>query len=110
MYHNQIIITSHKLSKKMDEKNRVFTPKEVKQALHNLPTKYVDQVQKIMNGWLEKELIVKTFSQNYIVNVRNAKGGAFNKDIMQALVLVGLNNLEVKKQFGRITKKTSQSN
>lgn len=110
MYHNQIIITSHKISKKMDGKNRVFTPKEVKQALRNLPTKYVDQVQEIMNGWLEEELITKTFSQNYIVNVRNAKEGAFNKDILQALVLVGLKNLEVKKQFGRITKKTSPSN
>lgn len=94
----------------MKEKNRVFTPKEVKQGLRNLPSKYVLEVQEIMNNWLEKELITKTFSQNYIVNVRNAKEGAFNKDILQALVLVGLKNLEVKKQFGRITKKTSPSN
>jgi hypothetical protein len=94
----------------MNEKNRVFTPKESKTALNNLPTKYVAPVMEILDGWSKNGLISKTYSQNYIVNVRNGKNNAFNEDIMQALVLVGLNAIEKKKQFGRITKKTSQSN
>jgi len=94
----------------MEEKNRVFTPKEVKHALHNLPSKYVVPVQELLNGWMSQGLIAKTFSQNYIVNVRNGKDGAFNKDILQALVLVGLQHIETKKQFGKPIKKTSQSN
>lgn len=94
----------------MEDINRVFTPKEVKQALHNLPTKYVGPVQDILEVWEKEGLIAKTYSQNYICNVRNEKEGAFNKEIMQALVFVGLENIEIKKQFGKPIKKASPSN
>lgn len=95
----------------MEEKNRVFTPKEVELALLNLPGRYVPEVKEILSDWKEKGLVEKVFCQNYIVNIKNRKGNAFHKDVMQALVIVGTRNLEIKKLYGReTTKKASPSN
>lgn len=94
----------------MNDKTRVFTPKEVEQAMQNLPAKYVGPVWEILKEWKEAGLVDTMYSRNHIVNIRNGKNNAFNEEIMQALVFVGLKRMEVKKQFERITKKAPKSN
>ena len=92
------------------KKNNVYTPELVEEALAHLPFNYVLLAFEILKQWKDQGLIKKSFSKRYIIKVANAEQDAFNEDILNALVKVGLENLQVKKRFGRLTKKTSKAN
>lgn len=93
-----------------EEKNNGITPEAVNEALENLPYGYVIETLELLNKWKSENKIRNTYSKVYISRVRTGDKGAFNKDIMNALVEVGTKNKEEKEQFGRITKKASPSN
>jgi hypothetical protein len=91
-----------------EEKNSVFTPKAVNEALASLPTNYVLKTKEILDKWFNQEQTKQTYSKVYISRVKN--GGVFNEEIMKALVEVGQAHKETLKQFGLKKKKTSQTN
>lgn len=93
----------------IEEKNNGITPDTVSEALKHLPHNFVIQTQRILDNWKEKGIIEKTYKKRYISKVKLGEDGAFNEDILTALVEVGLKNKEAKQKFGRITKKTSHS-
>lgn len=92
------------------KKNSVVTPEEAKAALQSLPFNYVLLAFEKLKKWKNEGKIKKSFSRRYIIKVQRQEDGAFNKDILDALVEIGIENLEIRNQFGRITKKTSPEN
>jgi hypothetical protein len=78
----------------------------VNEALDSLPSNYVKQAQIVLEQWKESGIITKTYSKVYISRVKTADKGAFNEDIMNALVEVGTKN-KIKEKYGRITKNLS---
>lgn len=93
-----------------EEKNSAITPEAVNEALDSLPHNFVVLTLKVLDEWKEQGKIDKTYSKVYISRVKTGDKGAFNEDIMNALVEVGTKNKEIQKKFGRITKKASPSN
>jgi hypothetical protein len=94
----------------LEKENNGITPEAVNEALDSLPSNYVKQAQIVLEQWKESGIITKTYSKVYISRVKTADKGAFNEDIMNALVEVGTKNKEIKEKYGRITKKASPSN
>jgi hypothetical protein len=60
----------------------------------------VKQAQIVLEQWKESGIITKTYSKVYISRVKTADKGAFNEDIMNALVEVGTKNKEIKEKYG----------
>lgn len=104
------VLTMNKDSNLTDVKNKVFTPKEVQQALEYLPHNYVLLAFNKLKAWKEGGKIEKSFSKRYIIKVFKQESNAFNKDILDALVEVGNENFKTLNHFGRITKKASTEN
>jgi predicted transposase YbfD/YdcC len=94
----------------LEEKNKGITPDATIEALVNLPYNYVKLASALLDKWKAEGKIDQTYSNVYISRVKTGDKGAFNEDIMNALVEVGQKNLASKKSFGRITKKASPSN
>jgi hypothetical protein len=94
----------------LEEKNKVVTPDPTHEALKYLPHNFVVLTSKVLFNWKEQGKIDKTYSKVYISRVKTGDKGAFNEDIMNALVEVGTKNKKLQEKFGRITKKTSPSN
>ena len=92
------------------KENNGITPEAVNEALNSLPSNYVKQALIVLEKWKDSGIITKTYSKVYISRVKTADKGAFNEDIMNALVEVGSKNKESQEKFGRITKKASKSN
>jgi hypothetical protein len=92
------------------EKNSVYTPEAVNEALESLPTNYVIKVKAILDDWFDNKTIDKTYSKVYISRVKNRDKEAFNEDIMKALVKVGLEHKITLNQFGRKPKKNLSTN
>ena len=92
------------------EKNSGITPEAISEALESLPQNYIVQALKVLDNWKDKGIIEKTYTKRYISKVKLAEDGAFNEDIMNALVEVGVKNKETQEKFGRVTKKASTSN
>lgn len=90
--------------------NNGITPEAVEEALNSLPSNYVKQALIVLEKWKDSGIITKTYSKVYISRVKTADKGAFNEDIMNALVEVGSKNKESQEKFGRVTKKASKSN
>lgn len=101
-------LMSNKSTTKEDTKNSVFTPKEVKEALDNLPYNYIVTAKKKLCQKIEAGDSGKTYSGTWIAKVR--KGEKFNEEILTVLIEIGRTNLEKKKRFGFKTKKTSSTN
>jgi hypothetical protein len=95
---------------KIEKENSGVTPNTVNEALGSLPSNYVVQAQILLDNWKDKGIIEKSYSKVYISRVKTGDRGAFNEDIMNALVEVGVKNKETQEKFGRITKKASPSN
>ncbi len=95
---------------KIEKENSVVTPNAVNEALDSLPSNYVIQAQLILDKWKDSGVIEKSYSKVYISRVKTGDKGAFNLEIMNALVEVGVKNKETQEKFGRITKKASPSN
>jgi len=93
-----------------EKKNNVFTPEAVNEALDSLPSNYVKQALIVLEKWKDSGVIEKTYSKVYISRVKTGDKGAFNEDIMNALVEVGTKNKQIKEKYGRITKKAPESN
>jgi hypothetical protein len=93
----------------MLEKNNVITPNAIKEAFENLPHNFAVRAMAVLEKWKLDGKIEKTYSKVYILKVKKGEEGAFNADIMNALVEVGLKNKEQKERFG-ITKKASEEN
>lgn len=85
-------------------KNSVFTPNQVKTGLKHIPYNYILRVQAVLDEKIKQGLIEKNFTKTYISEVRAGK--KFNPEIMEALIQVGLDFYETKKQFGFKNKKT----
>jgi hypothetical protein len=90
-----------------EKENNGITPEAVNEALNSLPSNYVKQALIVLEKWKDSGIITKTYSKVYISRVKTADKGAFNEDIMNALVEVGSKNKKTQETFGRITKKTS---
>lgn len=88
------------------EKNRAITQDTVKEALDNLPYNYVKQTSLILSKWKEHGMITKNYTDRYIIKVKKGEENAFNEDILNALVVVGLKNKETKEKFGSRIKRT----
>ena len=93
-----------------EEKNSGITPEAISEALESLPQNYIVQALKVLDSWKDKGIIEKTYTKRYISKVKLGEDGAFNEDIMNALVEVGVKNKETQEKFGRVTKKASTSN
>lgn len=93
-----------------EEKNSGITPEAISEALESLPQNYIVQALKVLGNWKDKGIIEKTYTKRYISKVKLGEDGAFNEDIMNALVAVGVKNKETQEKFGRVTKKASTSN
>jgi hypothetical protein len=91
------------------EKNKVITQDTVKEALDNLPYNYVKQTSLILDKWKEHGMITKNYTDRYIIKVKKGEENAFNEDILNALVVVGLKNKETKEKFGSRLKKTLEN-
>lgn len=92
------------------EKNSVLTPEAIQEALCSLPFNYALQAFDKLNRWKEEGKIKKSFSKRYIIKVQKQEQGAFNEHILKALVEVGIENMNLRNRYGRITKKASPSN
>lgn len=86
---------------KNEPQKGVITPKKVKEAFKHLPSNYVKLTVAVLEDWKANGEIEKVYGKDYIKKVKNGTDGAFNEDIMRALVAVGLENKEKKKQFGK---------
>lgn len=100
----------HKYSNLEETENRVITPETVEEALNNLPFNYIKQVIALLTEQKKEGKIEKVYSIRYITKVKKGEDGAFNEDVMNAIVAVGIANLEKRKKFGSRNKKTSQTN
>jgi hypothetical protein len=84
----------------LEKENNGITP-EVNEALDSLPSNYVKQAQIVLEQWKESGIITKTYSKVYL---KTTDKGAFNEDIMNALVKL---ELKIKKSKSTdITKKS----
>ncbi|NRT11498.1 hypothetical protein [Flavobacterium sp. 14A] len=92
------------------KKNNGITPDSICTALDCLPHNFVVLTQKLLEKWKSKGKIEKTYSKVYISRVKTADKGAFNEDIMKALIEVGSKNQKTLENFGRAQKKTSKTN
>lgn len=92
------------------EKNNVLTPEAISEAFEALPSNYIVLTLKLLEKQFSNGLIERTYTKDYISKVKTGRDGAFNEDIMNALVEVGMKSKESKEKFGRITKKASPSN
>jgi hypothetical protein len=92
-----------------ENKNNGITPDAISTALGSLPHNFVVLTSKLLEKWKQQGKIEKTYSKVYISRVKTGDKGAFNEDIMNALVEVGLKNKKLQERFGRITKKTPPS-
>lgn len=99
---------SNKSTTKEDTKSSVFTPKEVKDALDNLPYNYIVTAKNLLCQKIQEGGAQKTYSGTWIAKVR--WGEKFNEEILTVLIEIGKTNLEKKKRFGFKTKKTSSTN
>jgi hypothetical protein len=90
----------HKDSNNGTTEVRVLTPEEVQEALENLPFNYVLLAKDLLKERFEAGLIPKAFEKRYITKVRKSEGGAFNADVMDAVVEIGRRNLEKKRLYG----------
>lgn len=93
-----------------EEKNNVLTPDAISEALECLPSNYIVLTLKLLEKKKSSGLIERTYTKDYISKVKTGRDGAFNEDIMNALVEVGVKSKASKEMFGRITKKASTSN
>jgi hypothetical protein len=93
-----------------EEKNKGITPEAISEALDSLPQNYIGQTIEVLIEWKDSGRIKKIYTKRYISKVKLGEDGAFNEDIMNALVEVGLKNKQIKEKFGRKTKKASPSN
>lgn len=93
-----------------EEKNKGITPEAVSEAMESLPHNFVVLTLKVLEEWKEQGKIDKTYSKVYISRVKTGDKGAFNEDIMHALLEVGIKNKKAQEKFGRITKKAPKSN
>jgi len=93
-----------------EEKNKGITPYAISEALDSLPQNYIVQTLEVLEEWKGSGKIKRIYTKEYISKVKLAKDGAFNEDIMNALVEVGQKNKEIQEKFGRVTKKASPSN
>lgn len=94
----------------IEEKNSVITPEAVQEALESLPHNYVVKAIAVLKKWKEEGTIDKSYSSRYVIKVRKGEEGAFNEDIMKALIEVGTENKTIQEKYGRPTKKASPSN
>ena len=99
---------SNKNTEKGHTKNNVFTPKEMEDAMNNLPHNYIVLVQGKIAEKAEGTTAKSKFSKNYITDVR--KGEAFNEVVLETIIEVGLENFEKKKRFPGMKKKTPSTN
>lgn len=84
---------------------RVITPEMVFDAFNHLPQDYVKQTSELLKKRFKEGVIKKQYSDRYIISVRNNERGAFNKDIAEALVDVGLENKKLVQLYGIDQKK-----
>ncbi len=98
----------NKSTTKEEIKNSVFTPKDVEEAFASLPHNYIVKTQELLQEKVDKELIPKNFSKQYIIKARNRE--IFQEDILNALVQVGLDNKKSMESFGFEKKKTTSTN
>lgn len=89
-------------------KNSVITPKKVDLALENLPSNYIVQLQKVFEEQIASGHFSKKYSKQYIIEVKNRT--AFNQDIMNVLVFIGLKNLDLEASYGIKKKKVPSTN
>lgn len=94
----------NKYTTKVEKKNNVYTPEDMEKAFNNLPFNYIVKVQKILEKQVESGMLQKSYSKQYIIDVR--KQNAFNEDILNCLIEVGLEHYNKKAQFGFVNKKT----
>jgi hypothetical protein len=94
----------------IEEKNSVITPEATQEALECLPHNYVVKAIAVLEKWKEEGIIDKSYSSRYVIKVRKGDKGAFNEDIMKALIEVGTENKTIQEKYGRPTKKASPSN
>lgn len=94
----------NKDNKNNETENRVITPKLVFQAFDYLPHDYVKQVEALLSKWCSEGKINRTYSERYIIKVRQGEKDAFNKHVAEALVEVGLANKELLESYGRMKK------
>lgn len=92
------------------EKNNGITPEAISEALESLPQNYIVQTLEVLEKWKDSGVIKKSYTKRYISKVKLGEDDAFNEDIMNALVVVGLKNKTIQEKFGRTTKKASPSN
>lgn len=100
----------HKDSNLKEMDTRVLTPETIEEALNNLPFNYIKQVIEVLTEQKKAGKIEKVYSVRYITMVKNGEADAFNEEVMNAIVQVGMANVEKRKRFGSKTKKTSQTN
>lgn len=93
-----------------EEKNKGITPEAISEALESLPQNYIVQALEVLKKWKDSGKIKRTYTKRYISKVKLGEDGAFNTDIMNALVEVGTEYRKEKEKFGRPTKKASPSN
>lgn len=84
-------------------KNSVITPNLIEQGLTHLPFNYIKQSQALMKEELEAERFPRVFSKQYIIEVRNRD--AFNQDVLNCIVFIGLKNMDIIKTYGAKKKK-----
>lgn len=89
--------------------NRELTPDIVQKAFENLPSNYVIETQKVLDKWVSDELIRKTYSDRYIIFVKDRHRD--NIEIFRALVEVGLQAIKNNEIFGFVkTEKAPSEN
>lgn len=79
--------------------NSVITPEVVHEGVSNLPRDYVKQTIELMEKSVDENIFPKVFSKQYIIDVR--KNQAFNKDVLNAIVFIGLKNKLLMESYGR---------
>jgi hypothetical protein len=89
---------------------RAITPESTEEALNNLPHNYIKLVIQLLTERKNAGEISKVYSKSYVTKVKQELDGAFNEDVMNAIVAVGLANIEKRKRFGIENKKTTKTN
>lgn len=79
--------------------NSVITPELVEEGINNLPRDYVKQTIELMEQSVVANIFPKVYSKQYIIDVR--KSQAFNKDVLNVIVFVGLKNKLLMESYGR---------
>lgn len=100
---------SHKDRNLKEIHTRVLTPEDVKMALENLPSNYIKLVLAVLEEQKDAGEIKKIYTKSYVSKVRNSQDGAFNEEVMNAIVKVGLEHLRLRNLFGSKSKKNSKT-